>query len=414
MSHIPHNRYPSVDEKAALAGTSGTPGTSNPYITDDDPRLTGTGGVISVVAAVTVFGSGRDGNLTFNGSAVTGFSLSGSTYTRTAKSDLHADSVTISDNYSLDMAGFRFRAFEVTAGNNCAIHNDGSSSASTTAGAGAAPAAAATTTTGAIFYGGGIGGAGGSTATAAGVNGSAPATISSQIRYGGLGGSGGKGYYGGTTRTGGSGGPVTLNGSSAYHYYGDPWEILLGSFPYSRNGTAIAQALGGSGGGSGGRQNSTGTTTIQGAPGGGGLMGVAIMSLTCGTNFRISCNGGSVSTANTITGNAGAGGCGAGGGGGLAVIIGELNGTNLPSFEAKGGNAGNGISFGAGYGEGGYGGNGGLCLVYIGTNYVGGTPTCTAAGGTAGTNQDTGSVNPTWANTAGTAGTASYYQGATG
>ena len=76
MSHIPHNRYPSVDEKAALAGTSGTPGTSNPYITDDDPRLTGTGGVISVVAAVTVFGSGRDGNLTFNGSAVTGFSLS--------------------------------------------------------------------------------------------------------------------------------------------------------------------------------------------------------------------------------------------------------------------------------------------------------------------------------------------------
>lgn len=34
---------PSAGEKAALAGTSGTPGVGNEYVTDDDPRLTAAG-----------------------------------------------------------------------------------------------------------------------------------------------------------------------------------------------------------------------------------------------------------------------------------------------------------------------------------------------------------------------------------
>lgn len=35
---------PSEDEKDALAGTDGTPGAANPYVTDSDPRLSGGGG----------------------------------------------------------------------------------------------------------------------------------------------------------------------------------------------------------------------------------------------------------------------------------------------------------------------------------------------------------------------------------
>jgi hypothetical protein len=37
-------RLPTTDQKAALAGTNGTPSAANPYVTDSDPRLSGGGG----------------------------------------------------------------------------------------------------------------------------------------------------------------------------------------------------------------------------------------------------------------------------------------------------------------------------------------------------------------------------------
>jgi len=41
-SGIPVTRFPSSDEKAALAGTNGVPSAANPYVTDSDPRNTNT------------------------------------------------------------------------------------------------------------------------------------------------------------------------------------------------------------------------------------------------------------------------------------------------------------------------------------------------------------------------------------
>jgi hypothetical protein len=413
MSYLDHTKQPTTDQKAALAGTTGTPGASNPYVLDNDPRLDGLAGIINIVAAATIFGSGRDGALTFDGSAVTGFSLSGSTYTRTALSDLHATTVNISSNYHINMAGFRFRAFEVVAGSNCSINNDAPlSSSTTTASAGAPPAAVATSTTNSIFYGGGAGATG---SAAASGNGAAPTTVgvSAAVRYGGLGGAGGRSNLSGTIRTGGAGGAATNNGTTAYHYYGDPWEILLGSFPYSRNGTTIIQVMGGTGGGTGGRSFTGGTTVVCGGPGGGGVLGVAIKTLSCGTNFTISCDGAAQTTLNSNTGSTyGFGGNGGGGGGALACIVGELNGSNIPTFTADGGRGGDGVASGAGYwGEGGNGGNGGCVTVYIGANNVGGTPSTTADGGTKGDNADPNGLNPTWTNANGTAGTASYEEG---
>ena len=39
-----HGNLPSSDEKGALAGTNGTPSSTNKYVTDSDPRLSGGGG----------------------------------------------------------------------------------------------------------------------------------------------------------------------------------------------------------------------------------------------------------------------------------------------------------------------------------------------------------------------------------
>ena len=44
-----HTTLPTSDEKAALAGTSGTPSATNKFVTDDDSRLTG-----GLAAALTV------------------------------------------------------------------------------------------------------------------------------------------------------------------------------------------------------------------------------------------------------------------------------------------------------------------------------------------------------------------------
>ena len=380
MSYQDHSKLPTTAQKAALAGSYGTPSSTNEYVTDDDPRLSGESGAVASVAAVALFGSGRDGSATFDGSsAVTGYSLSGSTYTRNVLYDAHHTTITVSNSVTINMAGFRLKAFAATLGNSVRIHNDGYATTTTafTAAQGADPHIAATTTVGATFFGGSAGGAGRSTSG----NGNLGTAISTQVVYGGRGGSGGRGRWGTTTSNGGSGGTKTKDGTASLHFYGDDWEILLG-FPYCRDTSgAVAQCAGGTGGGSGGVQISN-TATGIGAAGGGGVLGFAIKTLTCGTSCTFSANGGS-STGTPAATNAGVGGPGGGGGGLVVGFIAELNGSNLPSFTANGGNGGTGHANGANaWGEGGYGGLGGKITIFIGTNNVGGTPTVTANGGT--------------------------------
>lgn len=408
MSYHDHSKLPTTAQKAALAGSYGTPSSTNEYVTDDDPRLSGETGAVASVAAVALFGSGRDGSGTFDGSsAVTGYSLSGSTYTRNVLYDAHHTTITVSDNVTINMAGFRLKAFAATLGNSVRIHNDGYGTTTTvvTAAQGADPHLAATTTTGATFFGGAAGGVG---RTSNGTGG-AGTGISTQASYGGRGGSGGRGKWT-TTYNGGSAGTKSKDANAALHFYGDDWEILLG-FPYCRDSSGtIAQCAGGTGGGGGGVSVS-GSATGIGAGGGGGVLGFAIKTLSCGTSCVFSADGG-FSTGSPTGTNAGVGGPGGGGGGLMVGFIAELNGSNLPSFTANGGNGGDGYANGASaWGEGGYGGLGGKITIFIGTNNVGGTPTVTANGGTKGANVDTSGSPPTWANTDGAAGTAYYREG---
>lgn len=44
------SRFPTASEKAALAGTNGSPGSGNKYVTDSDPRLSSTGGATRAFA----------------------------------------------------------------------------------------------------------------------------------------------------------------------------------------------------------------------------------------------------------------------------------------------------------------------------------------------------------------------------
>ena len=52
---------PTIDEKAALAGTSGSPSDTNRYVTDDDPRLAGGpgSGITDLFGDVTATGPGN-------------------------------------------------------------------------------------------------------------------------------------------------------------------------------------------------------------------------------------------------------------------------------------------------------------------------------------------------------------------
>jgi len=60
-------RFPSLDQKAALAGTSGTPGASNPYVTYNDPSLTNARVAIAHKASHEAGGSDElTGNLNAN------------------------------------------------------------------------------------------------------------------------------------------------------------------------------------------------------------------------------------------------------------------------------------------------------------------------------------------------------------
>ena len=45
------SRFPTASEKAALTGTDGTPSGANPFVTDSDPRLSGSFATIMTIAS---------------------------------------------------------------------------------------------------------------------------------------------------------------------------------------------------------------------------------------------------------------------------------------------------------------------------------------------------------------------------
>ena len=376
----------STGYRDALAGSYGTPGSANTYVTTTDPRLGGTAGPSGGATAIAAYGQGRDGTAAFDGtSAVTGWSRSGTTYTYTGTDDLHYTAVTISTGVTLKIEGFRFRCRSLAAGDNVTFSAIGTASVANAAGLGALPAAISSSIAGATFYGG-EDGATGRTANSAGLG--APSLSVGALLGGGLGGNSGRVRLTSGTAIGSAGAQGSGTAATTKPWYsGDAFDILLSGLPFYRNGTAIAQIAGGTGGGGG----PLSTTGLSGGGGGsGGVIAFAAATASFGTGCIFTCDGGAGGNAAVTGGTNSVGGGGGGGGGGLGCcVIGEVTGSNVPTFYARGGAGGNASLDGTGYwAEGGNGGSGGYWFVYFGTSPA--TPTITVTGGAGGTNQGSG------------------------
>lgn len=375
---------------------------ANVAVQGSDSRL-GVAATTGVSSGDLVFGTGEDGNLDLNGSAVTGMSLTGSEYR--CSQIINSNNLTIRAGYWLNPNGWPiFCRNTLTMENGTYVANDGGNASGTTAGTGALPATAPTSTS-APFYGGSTGGAGRvSTAT-----GSFPTTPTG-LRLGGAGWPSQTAPSGGGA-TGTAGVSSSDVGTAYARYNGDPARLLI-SVMRLINGTALTYACGAAGGSAGAWSHTSGGSGTSGAGGGGG--GVLVLAarelVTSGTGHRFSVNGGAGSNATMTAGTNAASGGGQGGPGGYALIqIGQVVSGSPPPAEARGGAAGNGAQFGyvSSAGNGGNGGNGGAINYVIGT-YSGAAPANTAAGGAAGT----GSANGV-SGTAGATGTVNYPGGYT-
>jgi hypothetical protein len=304
-----------------------------------------------------IFSGGQDGSLNFNGGAVTGATLAGSTYTLTQ--NIAATDLAVAGGYIVETAGYIIFANGTLSGTGT-ISNNGQAGASIvgggTAGTGGAGAI------GGKLPGGATGGNGAINAIsgASGGSGSSNAPTWNPVASGGAGGAttgtaGTAGSVGGTCKGGGAGG---------------------------RGGGGFSTgAQSGTAGGSVGSVNSDSALVhclTRGRAIGGGLFGAS----TGG--------GGAASpdTYNDVPGGIfntdGAGGGGAGG----WVVVCARHCTFTGTIEAKGGAGGNGYSFVCGGGSGGIGGpgagggGGGTIICIIGD---GSFPTFNAAGGAGGT-----------------------------
>jgi hypothetical protein len=395
-----HGNIPTADEKDALTGSSGTPDSTNPYVTSADPRLTGASGGAAVAAAAE-YGTGVHGTLDLDGTNTYAgiVTLSGSTYTVDAGVVLNANNLTVDAGITLKSAGSPVRVLTLLALDG-AIDCTGSASTGQPAGVGAGPAlVAALPATGNVFAGGDPGTAG----TTSNATGGAAALIASTICCGGQSGAGGSGVYATTTRAGGSG-TLASSAVQADHYHGEMQSLL--QIGRADAGTSRLYLCGGAGGAAGGNSVGSGSGTLHsgGGGGGGGIAAVFARTASFGASAVITADGGTGGSATYTTpgGNAGSGGGGGGGGGVVFLKVGDVTGTQqLPALYARGGAGGNANNVGAGYGNGGNGGNGGkiYCIV---ANYTGSAPTTANTGGAGGTGAGgsgasgaTGSSGPT-------------------
>ena len=369
-------RVPTQSENDALAGTSGTPSSTNPFVTTVDRR----------VVNVYKYGDGSDGNVTIS---------SPTTLTR----DMYYNNLTLNDGVTLTTAGYRvFVAGTLTQlgtgkfeciGGNGGNGGNGTAGVSPVGGAGGtggtagAASASGTLKGGAAGVAGGAGGTGANQSAAGGASPSGNAGIASTASItnptassqagvaGGAGGTSGA-PAGGTVGTVGTAGSVVSSGVK-----------IIDVLPFFNNFSAFVGGTlrqleyhagnGGSTGGGGGACSSS-----PGAGGGGG----------------------------------GAGGSG-GNGGTIAIFANAIVTASNPIASVVGGNGGNGgngatganIYGGGGGGAGGGGGNGGLVFItYVsltgsltatltgGTGGTGGTGAAGSGGGASGSNGNSGTT----------------------
>ena len=263
-----------------------------------------------------MFGSGRDGALTFDGSAAVtidgvSHSPSGGVYTLTRA--VEASSITMS-GCTIITVGFaiRCKGTWTCTGTNI-IKDDGNEASGGTAGG---PLQNFTSTAGRTATAGGNG--------ASGLNNGSSGSNSSTTGSGGTGGTGGNS----PSRSGGSGGTSTCR-ATAVGWYG-PVCALAGGGIYNNSGNVGWKGIECGSGGGGGASELLGTG--GGGGGGGGLVLVWCHNLVISsgtTTFQAKGGAGGNATA----GNAGGGG---GGGGGMVQVI-TYTYTGSPTLSAAGG-----------------------------------------------------------------------------
>ncbi len=363
-------------EVDALAGTSGTPSSTNEYVTDQDSRLTA-----NAFLDLFYFGDGSDS------------SSSPSSGTVTLVRDMNYTTLTPSGTAQFVMNGFAIRCsvnLDVSnAPSTCftqrpilaATNISGSPGSGSTAGGGGTGAgrqAIGGIAGISVGWGNGIGtgGSGGNAGTSPGQP--TGITISSMAMSGGRAGVGGVGGAASVGNSGGLAGVFTEAQSIT--------QIIRSILPMnsaSDNAITLRGGFSGTGGGGG----ATATTSGTGGGGGGGGGGGSVMPIFARTITRAASTGagfvdvtggvGGAGASGTTVLNQGGGGAGGGGGGGGFVHIcyrflaGASKSGAIVATGGAGGLGGDGGGSSAKGGTGGTGGDGGVIqLVNINTGVV--------------------------------------------
>lgn len=274
------------------------------------------------VARPSIYGSGRDGAVAFDGVAtpVAGATLSGSTYTMTR--DVSGTTVTVAAGVTTKCVGYKLRATgALTLGAAAIISCDGGAASGTSGGVAAVTGGGTLSSTAT---------AGANGRSTVGAGGGASGTNPS---IGGTGGGGGAAAGG--SPAGGGGGSVSAPAASAGDLRDPP--CLYDGRLLTTTGATGCDA--GTGGGAGGHDGVSGNS----GGGGGGGGGVYVAGDTINNAGTIRANGGAGSAA-TGTDNGGGGG---GGGGWVLLVYRDTTGSGLGTVEAAGGAAGAGSGAGA-------------------------------------------------------------------
>ncbi len=312
-------RIPAQGENDALAGTSGTPSSTNKYVTNDDATAR-----LALKAGIKFGGTGADGAL-----AIT---------TGTTTINLGSAAVVVKNYTSISITGDGVLAFSNPHANGTMIILKSQGNVTLTSSATPMISVASLGSTGAGFSLFNVSTIGGN-----GQNGG------SGNNYAGGGGGGGAGYQSGSAGGNGGGNPI----------YGTPGTGGVASSVYTTIGSKVIPFVIGSLGGVGGVYN--------GSAGGGGRGGGALY-IECGGALNFTTASG-ISCAGAVGGNATSGNSSGGGGGGAGsvVILANTITGNTGTITISGGAGGNG--FGS-YQVGGGAGGAGYSLVALNTEFA--------------------------------------------
>jgi hypothetical protein len=276
------------------------------------------------------YGDGSDGAAAFNGGAVTGASLAGSTYTLTR--DVYYTTMTVADTYDVVTAGWRiFCQTSLTIGGGASgkVHWDAGSAAGYLSAPGTQGSGG-----GAVANqgNGNPGGAGGNTPNSlTGINGASGGAGGGQVTFP---------YPGGSAGAGGTATASNVKLIANWH--------LATLLDISSSGSTVKfTGTGGAGGGGGGGSGTSGATPGGGGQGGanGGIVAIYAKSITINTGGLITANGGNGGNGGNATvqgGGAGGGGGGGGGSGGIIVLVYNTIATTFTQYQVNGGTHGSG------------------------------------------------------------------------